>query len=289
MPTDTKTRQTGPQLLGDRYVLTATTRRGAQATVTQAFDTIASRMVAIKRVRFGPDDERAREGFQREVMMLQGLRHPNIVEMIDVDRNPEGNWYLVMEWVPDNLEDIITREGALSWRHFWERFGQPLLDAIVFAQTKRIAHRDLKPKNILVTETGVPKVADYGIAKLLDQAGAWTPVVGHTFRFDHTPGYTPSEPDQPEYSLSRDCYGRRRADQAVSCGGACRRWVANTGRGKGDSSPGRRGLQSNRVSAQTNRAQEQRLSRGRRARVCWRELRGSAGRVRNRWEIVRRT
>jgi AAA domain-containing protein/protein kinase-like protein len=215
MPTDTKKRQTGPQLLGNRYALSSTTRQGAQATVTQAFDTLSGRMVAIKRVRFGPGDERAREGFQREVAMLQGLRHPNIVEMIDVDRDPEGNWYLVLEWVPDNLEDIIVREGALTWRHFWDRFGQPILDAIVFAQKKRIAHRDIKPKNILVTEAGVPKIADYGIAKLLDRAGAWAPVAGQTFRFDHTPGYTPSKPDQPEYSLSRDCYAFSAV--AISC------------------------------------------------------------------------
>jgi hypothetical protein len=215
MPTDTKTQPAGPQLLGNRYALGGTTRQGAQATVTQAFDTLSGRMVAIKRVRFGPEDERAREGFQREVTMLQGLRHPNIVEMIDVDRDPEGNWYLVLEWVPDNLEDIIAREGALTWRHFWERFGQHLLDGIVFAQKKRIAHRDIKPKNILVTETGVPKIADYGIAKLLDRAGAWAPVAGQTFRFHHTPGYTPSEPDQPEYSLSRDCYAFSAV--AISC------------------------------------------------------------------------
>ena len=54
------------QLLGGRYALGARQRSGAQATVTQAFDTQANRMVAIKRVRFGPNDERARESFQRE-------------------------------------------------------------------------------------------------------------------------------------------------------------------------------------------------------------------------------
>jgi Protein kinase domain len=151
--------QAGPQLLGNRYALSPTIRQGAQATVTQAFDTRTGRLVAIKRVRFGPNDERAREGFQREVRMLQDLQHPNIVEMIDVDRDPEGNWYLVLEWVPENLEDLIAREGSLTWGNFWERLGHPLLEAIVFAQKRRIAHRDIKPKNILVTEGGVPKLA----------------------------------------------------------------------------------------------------------------------------------
>ena len=172
-------------------------------------------MVAIKRVRFGPNDERARESFQREASMLRDLRHPHIVELLDVDRDHDGNWYLVLEWVHENLEDLIARDGAFTWSDFWERLGHPLLQAIVFAQKMRVAHRDIKPKNILVTEGGTPKLADYGIAKLLETAGAWASVPGHTFRFDHTPGYTPEEPDQPEHSLSRDCYSF--AAVAVSC------------------------------------------------------------------------
>jgi serine/threonine protein kinase len=204
-----------PRLLANRYALSNTIREGAQAIVTQAFDMQLGRLVAIKRVRFGPADERAREAFQREVGMLQDLRHPNIVEMLDVDRDDQGNWYLVLEWLPDNLETIIKRTGALTWGEYWTRWGRPLLNAIIFGQEKRIAHRDIKPRNILVTETGVPKLADYGIAKLLDQAWAWAPVKGHTFRFHYTPGYTPSEPDQPEHSFSRDCYSF--AAVAISC------------------------------------------------------------------------
>jgi serine/threonine protein kinase len=80
----------------------------------------------------------------------------------------------------------------------------------VFGQKERIAHRDIKPKNILVTETGVPKLADYGIAKLLDRAGAWAPVGGHTFRFDYTPGYTPAEPDGPSIPSAATAMPSRR-------------------------------------------------------------------------------
>src|ERR1700730_1939345 len=114
----------------NRYALSNTCRQGAQAIVTQAFDTQASRLVAIKRVRFGPADERARESFQREVGMLQHLRHPHIVEMIAVDRDDDGNWYLVLEWLPENLGNVITRDGPFTWAEFWERFGRPILDAI---------------------------------------------------------------------------------------------------------------------------------------------------------------
>ncbi|WP_407116116.1 AAA domain-containing protein [Bradyrhizobium sp. LMG 9283] len=204
-----------PEILGNRYALGNSSRSGAQAIVTQAFDTQGTRPVAIKRMRFGPADERAREGFQREVQMLRGLRHPNIVEMIDVDRDGDGNWYIVLEWLQDNLETVIQRNGPCSWDDFWRRFGGQILDAVVYGQKKQIAHRDIKPKNILVSSEGVPKLADYGIAKLLDNAGSWAPVKGLTFRFDYTKGYTPAEPDAVGSILSRDCYAF--AAVALSC------------------------------------------------------------------------
>lgn len=194
-----------PQFLG-RYALSKTVRPGGQAIVTQAYDPAESKTVAIKRMRFGPEDERSREGFQREAQMLQDLRHPNIVEMIEVDRDADGNWYLVLEWLPDNLENVIKRDGPCSWDDFFRRFGRQILDAVVYGQKKQIAHRDIKPKNILVSADGVPKLADYGIAKLLDNAGSWAPVRGPTFRFDYTKGYTPAEADAAGTILSRDCY-----------------------------------------------------------------------------------
>lgn len=203
-----------PRVLADRYVLTEVVRKGAQATVTQAFDSHRSKMVAIKRVKFGPDDARGQAGFNREVELLQRLSHRNIVEVVDVDRDDEGHWFLVLDWVPMNLEDVIARDGAISWQEFWDRFGEPLLEAIAFAHKSKIAHRDIKPKNILVTEDGLAKLADYGIAKLLDNGGSWAPVAGYTFRFDRTPGYSPSKPEE-EHALSRDCYAF--AAVALSC------------------------------------------------------------------------
>lgn len=204
-----------PELLKNRYALSELVRKGAQATVTKAFDTITGSPVAIKRVPFGPDDGRAREAFQREVNILQSVSHPNIVELMEVDRDEAGNWFIVLEWVEDNLEDVIEREGSMSWAVFWDRFGEPLLDAICVAQQKRIAHRDIKPKNVLVNAAGVAKLADYGIGKLIDNGGAWSVVSGFTFRFDHTPGYTPKQPDDEKYVYSRDCFSF--AALAVSC------------------------------------------------------------------------
>ncbi|UAB88708.1 protein kinase [Ruegeria sp. SCSIO 43209] len=200
--------------LGGRYVLTSIERFGAQASVIKALDQNTGNFVAIKRVKFGPDDERSKEGFHREVRTLQNLVHPNIVELVEVDQDDEGNWYLVLEWIENNLEDAIVDEGAMPWTVFWDRYGSPLLDAIVFGQKQRIAHRDIKPKNILVTSDRKPKLADYGIAKLLDNGGNWA-IKGLTFRFDYTPGYTPSTPDDENYIFSRDCFAF--AAVAISC------------------------------------------------------------------------
>lgn len=204
-----------PEMLKDRYVLTDLMRKGAQAIVTKAFDTMTGQMVAVKRVPFGPDDARAREAFQREANILQSLTHTNIVRLLDVDRDDAGNWFLVLEWIEDNLEDVIRREGSIPWPQFWDRFGKSLLEAICLAQRKRIAHRDIKPKNVLVDSEGVAKLADYGIGKLVDNGGAWSVVKGMTFRFDHTPGYTPPKPEDEKYVFSRDCFSF--AALAVSC------------------------------------------------------------------------
>ena len=204
-----------PEMLAGRYVLSGVVRTGAQATVTQAFDTRTGLLVAVKRVKFGPDDQRAREGFRREAGILQSIAHDNIVQLTDIDQDADGNWFLVLEWIPYNLEDIIARDGPMPWATFWDRFGRPLLEGIAFAQKKQIAHRDIKPKNVLVTERGIAKLADYGIAKLLDNGGSWKAVSGVTFRFDHTPGYTPAKPEDELYVFSRDCFAF--AAVAASC------------------------------------------------------------------------
>lgn len=203
-----------PVLLAGRYVLTDIKRAGAQATVVKAMDQTAGSLVAIKRVKFGPDNTRAQEGFRREAQMLQDLNHPNIVGLVEIDQDSDGNWFLVLEWIDDNLEDIILREGPMPWSMFWDRYGATVLDAVVYGQKQRIAHRDIKPKNILVTPEKIPKLADYGIAKLLDDGGSWA-VQGLTFRFDHTPGYTPSIPEDESFIYSRDCFAF--AAVAISC------------------------------------------------------------------------
>lgn len=163
-----------PQLLCGRYLQSGETRQGAQATVTKAYDIVGSREVAIKRMDVGRNAAKSSEGFNREVTSLEDLRHNNIVEYVEVNRDEaDGSWFLVLEWLPDTLEDLIVRECPMSWTRYWDQFGSPLLDAIVYAQSRRVAHRDIKPRNILITASGAPKLADYGIAKFVDLSNAW--------------------------------------------------------------------------------------------------------------------
>jgi serine/threonine protein kinase len=176
-------------------------------TVQKAVDLQSNQFAAIKRMKQHADQERSNASFNREVNALERLKHPNIVSMLTVDRDPSGRWFLAMEWIDDNLEDWILRYGAVGWNAFLRNIGHPLLSAIEYAQMSHdLVHRDLNPRNILVTGQGIPKITDYGISKVLDDRDAWLPRVGRTLIDARTPGFSPKEPDDRAYFRTRDCY-----------------------------------------------------------------------------------
>lgn len=172
------------------------------STVSQAVDLKTSRFCAIKRMKVGsPDDLRLKDSFNREYAALADLcQHPNIVELLDAGADDRG-FYMVLEWVPTNLVDLITQRGALQWREFYTSIGRPILDALVYAQNRGWNHRDIKPQNILIDSTSVPKLSDYGIAKQFER-----PSLGLTFAQFRSAPFTPPEDDGGEWSCSRDCF-----------------------------------------------------------------------------------
>lgn len=193
--------------LGGRFVLLPEIREGGMGTVQKAVDLETGKFAAVKTMKYGGDQERARTSFAREVEALQRLKHENIVKMITVDQDAAGRWFLAMEWIDDNLENWLLRNGAMNWSGFLTSIGTPLLGAIEYAQrTQSLVHRDLNPRNILVTEKGVPKITDYGISKVLDDRDSWLPKLGRTLIDARTPGFSPKEPDDRTHSLTRDCY-----------------------------------------------------------------------------------
>ena len=125
------------------------------------------RQVAIKIVRSiaAPRLELGRR-FRVERQILAGLQHPNIAQMLDGGVTQDGMPYLVMEYVKGVRIDEYCDLKALSIRQRIELF-RGLCSAVEHAHRNLVVHRDIKPGNILVTDDGLPKLLDFGIAKLL--------------------------------------------------------------------------------------------------------------------------
>ena len=124
--------------------------------------------VAIKVLQCGVDPSWINDRTQQECRILASLEHPNIARVLDADVSHDGLPYFVMEYVDGLPLDRYCERHHLSFRHRL-RLLLPLCDALHLAHQKLIVHRDLKPDNILVTEPGVPKLLDFGIAKVLGE------------------------------------------------------------------------------------------------------------------------
>jgi serine/threonine protein kinase len=196
------TEHSEPKLINGRYALTNDApRQGGMSIVRKAFDLQESRFCAIKRMKGHEQDLRWKDSFHREYSALTDLSgHPNIVSLYDAGSDDQG-FFMVLEWVPDNLVDWVGSRGRFDWAQFYQLLGRPLLDALAFAQNRRWHHRDIKPQNILVDEKGVPKISDYGIARHLD-----SPKLGVTFGSFRSEPFTPPENDSGPWIGSRDCF-----------------------------------------------------------------------------------
>jgi eukaryotic-like serine/threonine-protein kinase len=134
--------------------------------------------VAIKLVRGGFDSAFVQERFRNERQILASLDHPNIARLLDGGTTEDGVPYLVMELIEGTRIDSYCDEHRLSITERLHLFRQAC-GAVQYAHQRLVIHRDIKPSNILVTKEGVPKLLDFGIAKILDpaRAGAETTLV----------------------------------------------------------------------------------------------------------------
>ena len=153
------------RLLAGRYELIEKIGEGGMAIVYKAKCRLLNRYVAIKILR--PEftkDEQFVENFRRESQAAAGLSHPNIVSVYDVGQ--EGNiHFIVMELVEGKtLSELIEEKGRLDYKEAINITRQ-VASALSLAHKNQIVHRDIKPHNILITNTGVAKLADFGIAK----------------------------------------------------------------------------------------------------------------------------
>jgi tetratricopeptide (TPR) repeat protein len=124
--------------------------------------------VAIKVLQSSVDPSWVNDRTQQECRILASLEHPNIARVLDADVSQDGLPYFVMEYVDGQPLDRYGERHHLPLRDRL-RLLLPLCDALHLAHQKLIVHRDLKPDNILVTEQGVPKLLDFGIAKVLGE------------------------------------------------------------------------------------------------------------------------
>jgi serine/threonine protein kinase/tetratricopeptide (TPR) repeat protein len=138
---------------------------GGMGEVYRAEDTRLKRQVALKVLPEGMarDPERLRR-FQREAEAIASLSHPGIVTIFSVEE-AEGVHFLTMELVSGKRLDEIVPSGGMALEDFVE-VALPLVEALVAAHDRGITHRDLKPANIMVTDDGMLKVLDFGLAKL---------------------------------------------------------------------------------------------------------------------------
>lgn len=193
------------KILGNRYEILEKVGNGGMATVYKATDTVLKRFVAVKILRdeFTTDEEFIKR-FETEAQSAARLTHPNIVSIFDVGVD-NGIYYIVMELIQGKtLKEIILEEkGPLPWK--WSvNVAIQIASALEMAHKNNIIHRDIKPHNIIITEDGIAKVTDFGIAKAVSNSTitAFGTTIGsvHYFSPEHARGgYTDAKSDL--YSL----------------------------------------------------------------------------------------
>src|SRR5208337_3562787 len=144
--------------------------------------------VAIKMLRPGFCTAEIIHRFRNERQTLATLDHPNIVKLLDGGSTGDGLPYLVMDYVEGVRIDEYCGSNRLSVRSRVQLF-LSVCDAVSYAHQNLVIHRDLKPDNILITQDGVPRLLDFGIAKLLDPALFHTRLVTQTTWRPMTPEY----------------------------------------------------------------------------------------------------
>jgi serine/threonine-protein kinase len=154
-----------------RYEVIERLGQGSMGTVYKARDPIMGRDVAIKRILDqaveGPEGAEFRERFFREARAAGRLAHPGIVTVFDVSEH-EGIPFLVMEYVAGRtLQSILQTDERMDWARVCD-LGIQLAEALDYAHQNGVVHRDIKPANILVTNEGRVKIADFGVAKLIE-------------------------------------------------------------------------------------------------------------------------
>lgn len=182
------------QILG-KYRIVSPLGSGGFGSVYLAEDTWIDKKVALKvphrqNLDFGE--------LLREPRLLATLNHPNIVSITTAEKQ-DNVFFIVMEYVAgETLENILARGGPLDLPHALD-YACQICNAVDHAHKQGVIHRDLRPANVLVSETGVIKVADFGTSRFLEIAAHGTTVIG-------SPPYMAPEQFQGKAVFASDIY-----------------------------------------------------------------------------------
>ncbi|MBA8794333.1 serine/threonine-protein kinase [Friedmanniella endophytica] len=159
-------------VLDGRYRIEDRLARGGMATVYRATDLRLTRTVAVKVMHAGlGDDAEFSRKFDREARAAARLSHPHVVSVFDQGTDDLGRGerrpYIVMEYVEgQTLRNVISRQAPLTAVRALELM-EPVLSALAAAHDAGLVHRDVKPENVLISDRGQIKVADFGLAKAI--------------------------------------------------------------------------------------------------------------------------
>jgi serine/threonine protein kinase len=190
-------------LIDERYELRDLAGSGGMADVYLAHDEVLDRNVAVKLLK----DHLAQnhefvERFRHEARSAASLSHPHIVPVFDWGETGDGMYYIVMEYLPGGtLKDRITSKGALPARTA-AAVALQVAEALQAAHEQGMIHRDIKPHNILITDSGHVQVADFGIAR----AAEATTISDHGYIFGSAKYMSPEQAAGEQVGPASDLY-----------------------------------------------------------------------------------
>ncbi|TNC28769.1 serine/threonine-protein kinase [Amycolatopsis alkalitolerans] len=202
------------RLVAGRYRVVRRIGTGAMGAVWQAYDQVLARTVAIKQLLLQPgldqhEAEDAKQRTMREGRIAARLHHPNAITVFDVITDDNGQPCLVMEYLPSTSLAEVLRDRKTLPPHEVAGIGAQVAAALKEAHAVGIVHRDIKPGNILLAESGLVKITDFGISRAKDDV-----TVTKTGMIAGTPAYLAPEvavggdpgPEADVFSLGSTLY-----------------------------------------------------------------------------------